>query len=94
MPRSDIDRLPPGPVEPREVRTHHVGHVDVIPHGFAVPVEDGRFAVEHQTGEDGPDTTEQLGLLEQQITRADLASRIEAVSSNIADKRVANDASE
>ncbi|MCP4594581.1 MAG: hypothetical protein GY842_27945 [bacterium] len=45
-------------------------------------------------GENAPDTIRQLSLLEQQITQADLASRVEVISSTLNDRGVTHHESE
>ena len=72
--------------------THHVGEV---PDFATMQTEVRRLQrIRHQTGDDAPEVTEQLGLLGRQITRADLASRVKFVSSTISDNGVSNDENE
>jgi hypothetical protein len=72
--------------------THHVGEV---PDFATMQVEVRRLRqICHQTGEDAPEATQQLRLLEHQITRADMASRVDAISATMGDQGVSNDESE
>lgn len=72
--------------------THHLGEV---PDFATMQAEVRRLkAISHQEGQDGPEAARQLGQLEHQIAQADLASRVDAVSSAIHANGVANDESE
>ena len=72
--------------------THHVGEV---PDFATMQAEVRRLRQIYPVdGENAPDTIRQLGLLEQQITRADLASRVDAISSTLDNTGVANDENE
>lgn len=63
--------------------THHVGEV---PDLEDLHVEVRRLIkIHHETGEPDPNTKEQLVLLERQIAQADLATRVDQVSSQILD---------
>ena len=72
--------------------THHVGEV---PDFATLQAEVQRLRqICPVDDEDAPDTLRRLGLLEQQITQADLASRVDAISSTLDNRGVANDESE
>ena len=64
--------------------THHLGEV---PDLSATQDEVRRLKqICERTGEDDPEAARQLGLLEQQVTRAKLASQVDAISSTMNNK--------
>lgn len=72
--------------------THHLGEV---PDLATTQAETRRLQkICNEAGEDGTAAAQQLGLLGQQITQAKLASQVDAISSTMHDKEVANDESE
>ena len=69
--------------------THHVGE---LPNYATMHTEIRRLTqICDQTGENAPEMGQQLRLLERRVLQANLASQVDAVSSTIGDKGVAND---
>jgi hypothetical protein len=72
--------------------THHLSELPDFP---AMQAEVRRLRqICDQEGEDAPEATRQLGLLKHQITRAELASRVDAVSSTMNNKGAVDDETE